>query len=129
MSHYTDAQIQRTKAVVITLAVLFITIFLVGGWAMTVYGMTPFDEGYAHYEPNTPYQDFVANGCLTGPFYETNSTVVMDTFGLLEAGLEYFAPNTCFDIAKTIEGYMIDNVKPYGLDNMHMKITLVKGRA
>jgi hypothetical protein len=92
----------------------------------TISAITPFDEGYAHYEPNTPYQDFIANGCMTGPFYETNSTVVRDTFGLLELGLLYFDPNICLDIAMTIEGYMIDKVEPYGLDMMHMKITLVK---
>lgn len=95
-----------------------------------IYGLKPGDPGYKQYShpngtPNTPYEDMIMNGCLTKPYTGQEKTVILDTDGLVELGLDYFDPNTCFEIAKTMAGhYNIDDVKVYAND--HMIITLTK---
>jgi hypothetical protein len=121
----------KARLVVIVALVTFSTVFLLTGALMTaVFGLYPGDVGYHVNKdpltgvPNTPYQDFMANACVSAPWYEGDKTVVLDTKGLEESGLIYYDPNYCFDVAKTIKGYVIDKVEPYGDDQM--KITMVK---
>jgi hypothetical protein len=116
---------------IITGLVAFSTVFLLTGAIMTqVFGLTPLDPGYTHYTDetgmigNTPYQDFMANACLTKQHFETDTTVVMDTKGLEDSGLIWYDPNYCFDVAKGMTGYDIDKIESYGEDQM--KITLTK---
>ena len=85
-----------------------------------IYGLKPGDVGYIspRVDPNTgahntPYQDFIVNGCLAAPFDGTNPTITLDTKGLEELGIPYYDPNTCFDIAKNTPGYIIDKVETY----------------
>lgn len=111
--------------------IAFSTVFLLTGALLTqVYGLKPLDPGYTHYTDetgmidNTPYQDFLANACLTKQHFVTDTTVVMDTKGLEESGLVWYDPNYCFDVAKTMTDYRIDKIETYGEDQM--KITLTK---
>jgi hypothetical protein len=131
---------ELTIAVLVAVAA-FGTVFLLTGAIMTqVYGIKPGDPDYVHYgglgtgnPDNTPYQDFIANGCFTKQLYEGNTTGVLDTMGLEELGLPYYDPNTCFDLAKTIPGYVIDKVETYTapdssgyFEDEHMKIIITK---
>lgn len=94
----------------------------------SIYGLKPGDAGYSNYvnelgEPNTPYQDFIVNGCLK----EKNvgqDTLILDTAGLDELGMFYYDPNTCFDIAKAMNGQYDMKVQTFADD--HMIITLTK---
>lgn len=121
---------RSARLAVITALVVFSTVFMLTGYIMTqVYGLVPGDEGYTKYlnvfgEPNTPYQDLLANACLTAPHTDADQTFTMDTKGLEELGILFYDPNTCFDMAKNTLGYTIDKVETYGTDQM--KITLVK---
>jgi hypothetical protein len=131
MEHITRKTRPNIKIVVIAVAlVTFGTVFLLTGALMTaVYGLKPGDAGYAHYTgqggiDNTPYQDMLANGCLTKQHFDTDQTYILDTKGLEELGLIWYDPNTCFDAAKNTPGYIIDKVETYGEDQM--KITLTK---
>lgn len=119
----------KIKLAVITALVAFSTVFLLTGALLTtVYGVKPGDAGYAHYEGNgqemTEYNNFLWNGCLTKTYHEGDKTIVLDTKGLEELGLQYIDPNICFDMAKTTLGYKITDIEPYGDDDM--KITLTK---
>jgi hypothetical protein len=124
----------RIKLAVVVAIVAFSTVFLLTGAIMTqVYGLKPGDVGYLspRVDPNTggqntPYQDFIVNGCLAAPFDGTNPTITLDTKGLEELGMIWYDPNTCFDIAKNTPGYIIDSVETYGENNEQMKIKLVK---
>ena len=95
-----------------------------------VYGIKPGDVGYTQYlkadgTAMTPYENFMANGCLTKEWdFPNDKTVILDTKGLEELGLIWYDPNACFEIAKQTPGYVIDKVEPYGDDQM--KITLTK---
>ena len=94
-----------------------------------VYGIKPGDPGYRQYlnaqgEPNTPFQDLLVNGCMVKEHHNTDQSFVLDTKGLEELGLLWYDPNTCFDIAKNANGYVIDKVETYG--DGQMKITLTK---
>lgn len=95
----------------------------------SVYGITPRDPGYTHDDNkdgimNTPYQDFIANGCMTKPFNETDETIVFDTNGLVELGMVWFDPNTCFDMAMGMsDNYIIDSVVKDSNDQMIITLT------
>lgn len=120
-----------TKIAVIVALVAFSTVFLLTGALLTsVYGIKPGDTGFREYldqyqQPMKPYDNFIANGCLTKPWNpDIDTTIVLDTKGLEELGMFYYDPNTCFEIAKNTPGYIIDKVETYGEDQM--KITMVK---
>jgi len=122
----------KIKLVVIVALVTFSTVFLLTGALMTAaFGLKPGDVGWMHYgglgtdiADNTPWQDFMANGCLTAPWHEDDQTVILDTKGLEELGMLWYDPNYCFDVAKNSAGYTIDKIETYGDDQM--KITMVK---
>lgn len=114
-------------------AVAFSTVFLLTGAIMSqVYGLKPLDPGYTHYKDditgieNTPYQDFMVNGCLTKQILPGDKIIILDTKGLEESGLFYYDPNYCFDVAKNTPGYIIDSIETYGDNNEQMKITMTK---
>ena len=123
---------EKTKLVLIFGLLTFGVVFLVTGTVLTAaFGLKPGDAGWMHYgglgtdiPDNTPWQDFMANGCLSAPWHESDKTVILDTKGLEELGLLWYDPNYCFDIAKGITGYTIDKIETYGDDQM--KITMVK---
>jgi hypothetical protein len=99
----------------------------------SVYGIKPLDPGYAHYGDgtvdgveNTPYQDFIANGCMTEP-NTGQDKLIFDTAGLDELGLFWYDPNTCFDIAKAMsDTYTITNVTVDSNDRMIIELTKKK---
>jgi hypothetical protein len=94
-----------------------------------VSGIKPGDPGYRHYfqsdgTPNTPYQDFIVNGCLTAPVTGGDEKVVFDTNGLVELGMLWFDPNTCFDIAMSMTGeYNVTSVVKDMNDQMIVTLT------
>lgn len=123
-------------AITVFMVVFFTTPFIL----QSVHGLKPGDEGWVHHggagtgvPDNTPFQDFMVNGCLTAPWIQGDPKVVFDTKGLEELGLFYYDPNYCFDVAKNTPGYIIDKIETYTMkdssgyyDEEHMKITLVK---
>ena len=122
---------EKTKLVLYVAVIGFITAFLSTPFILNaVYGIKPGDVGYKQYyaddgTPNTPYQDFIANGCMTKPIQEGDKTIVFDTSGLAELGMFWFDPNTCFDLAMTLaDEYDITKVEKD--INDHMIITLTK---
>ena len=120
---------EATIALAVGLAVFSVIFMITGALLEQVNGLVPGDEGYTNYlnvfgEPNTPYQDLLANACLTAPHTDADQTFTMDTKGLESLGILFYDPNICFDMAKNTQGYTIDKVETYGTDQM--KITLVK---
>lgn len=111
--------------------VVFIIVGLSTAAIMTsVFGLKPGDVGYSNYydpntgQTNTPYQNFIVNGCFPKPHSDNDQIVIMDSKGLKELGLIWYDPNTCFDLAKTMTNYNIDNIDVDPVTN-DMKITLV----
>ena len=122
---------EKTILVLVFGLIAFGTMFVLTGAVITlVYGIKPGDEGFTQYydndrkTPKTPYENLVINGCLKEPIYEDSQSIIMDTKGLDEVGLLYFDPNICFDYAKYITGFSIDNIETD--TNGDMVITLTK---
>lgn len=129
LSHKKEMYVLAVVAALTGFAVAFLAAPFLLTSIQSVYGLKPGDEGYgqgSHLDgtPNTPYEDFMANGCLPKAFHFGDETVILDSKGLKELGLIWYDANTCFDVAKNTAGYDITNIKTDL--NGDMVITLTK---